>query len=49
MTQTLVAELYSSVPVRMGALQVVFYSRNRMLCVLARPGGTVHGDVTKRP
>jgi len=35
LTHTLVAELYSSVPVRMGALQDVFYSRNRVMCDLA--------------
>jgi len=34
-THTLVAEPYSSVQVRTGALQVVLYSRNRVMCSLA--------------
>ena len=34
-------EPYSSVQVRMGALQAISYSSNRMPCVMARPGGTV--------
>ena len=41
MTHTLMAEPYSSVKVRMGALQAVSYTANRMPCVTARPGVTV--------
>jgi len=51
LTHTLVAEPYSSVQVRMGALQAVFYSVDRMPCVTARPGGTVtsrRGNETRR-
>ena len=39
LTHTLVAEPYSSVQVRMGALQAVLYSRNR---VGTLPRGTVY-------
>jgi len=46
LTHTLVAELYSSVPVRMGALQDVFYSRKRMPCVASSSPGR-HGDVNE--
>ena len=35
LTHELVAEPYSSVQVRMGALQVVLYSGNRFMCSLA--------------
>jgi len=45
-----VAEPYSSVQLRMGALQAVFYSGSRMPCVMPRPGGTVSAwRITKRP
>jgi len=40
LTHTLVAEPYSSVQVRMGALQVVLYSGNGVMCSLL-PRGTV--------
>jgi len=40
LTHALVAEPYSSVQVRMGALKAVLYSRNRVMCSLAR--GTVY-------
>jgi len=43
-THTLVAEPYSSVQVRTGALQAVVYSRNRVMCSLAsRP--TARSDI----
>jgi len=35
LTHALVAEPYSSVHVRMGALQAVLYSENRVMCSLA--------------
>ena len=42
MTHALVAEPYSLIQVRMGALEAVFYSGNRIMrSLVSRPGGTV--------
>ena len=42
LTHALVAEPYSSVQVRMEALQTVLYSGNRVMCSLASLRGTVY-------